>query len=58
VAGNLVPVALRDGGKVTVVPAGLSVFRIGADGKLDFARSYAVETGKQTQWWTGMVALS
>ena len=58
VAGNLVPVALREADKVTVLPADLSVFRIGSDGKLEFVRKYDVDTGKLTQWWTGMVALS
>jgi 6-phosphogluconolactonase len=58
VAGNLVPVALREAGKVTIVPADLSVFRMGSDGKLEFVRKYDVNTGKLTQWWTGMVALA
>jgi hypothetical protein len=34
------------------------VFRIGADGKLDFARKYDVETGNRQQFWSGMVTLS
>jgi 6-phosphogluconolactonase len=56
VAGSLVPVALRDGGRVTVMPAGLSVFRVNQDdGKLEFARKYDLDTGKLTQWWSGMV---
>ena len=55
VAGLLVPVALRQDGNMTILPAGLTVFRIGADGKLAFVRKYDVDTGKQTQWWTGMV---
>jgi hypothetical protein len=58
VAGNLVPVALRRDGEITVVPAGLSVFRMGNDGKLEFVRKYDVDTGKLTQWWTGMIALA
>ena len=58
VAGNLVPVALREAEKVTVLPADLSVFRIGSDGKLEFVRKYDVDTGTLTQWWTGMVAIS
>ena len=49
---------MRDGGKVSIIPAGLSVFRIGEDGKLAFVRKYDVETGKLTQWWTGMIALA
>jgi hypothetical protein len=58
VAGSLVPLVLREGGKVTVTPAGLSVFRVGQDGKLAFVRKYDIETGNLTQWWSGMIALA
>src|SRR5450755_1354230 len=36
IAGSLAPSVRREGGKVVDLPAGLSVFRMGADGKLDF----------------------
>ena len=39
------------------VPACLSLFRIGDDGRLDFVRKYDVEVGERTMWWMGMVAL-
>jgi len=58
VAGSLAPTAVREGGKVVVVPAGLSVFRVGADGKLDFVRKYDLDAGGYLQWWSGMVALA
>jgi 6-phosphogluconolactonase len=58
VAGSLAPTARREGDKVVDVPAGLSVFRMGADGKLDFARKYDIDVGPFTQWWTGMVQLA
>ena len=58
VAGSLVPVALRESGRISVLPAGLSVFRMGQDGKLDYVRRYDVETGKMTQWWSGLVTLA
>ena len=57
VAGSLVPIAVRAGGRISVLPAGLSVFRIGQDGKLAFVRKYDVDTKTLTQWWSGMVAL-
>jgi hypothetical protein len=57
VAGSLGSIAIRDGGSINILPAGISVFRIGQDGRLDFVRTYDVETGKFTQFWTGMVAL-
>jgi 6-phosphogluconolactonase len=58
VAGSLAPTAKREGGKVVDIPAGLSVFRTGADGKLDFARKYDIDVGAATQWWTGMIPLA
>jgi Lactonase, 7-bladed beta-propeller len=56
VSASLVPIAVREGGRVSVLPAGLSVFRISRDGLLDYVRRYAVETGNKTQWWSGLVA--
>jgi 6-phosphogluconolactonase (cycloisomerase 2 family) len=58
VAGSLAATAKREGGKVVDIPAGLSVFRMGADGKLDFARKYDIDVGPHTQWWTGMIPLA
>jgi 6-phosphogluconolactonase len=57
VAGSLVPIAVRQGGSISALPAGLAVFRIGEDGKLSFVRKYDLDTGKLTQWWSGMVPL-
>ena len=58
VAANQSPMAVRDGANVRTVPAGLAVFRIGDDGKLDFVRKYDVETGGgKTLFWMGIVAL-
>jgi 6-phosphogluconolactonase len=39
------------------VPAALSVFRIGDDGRLDFVRKYDVPTDGKVHYWTGMVEL-
>jgi 6-phosphogluconolactonase (cycloisomerase 2 family) len=57
VAAHNVPVLVRDGAGVKVVPACLSVFRIGADGTLEFVRKYDVETRDQIMFWMGMVPL-
>lgn len=51
------PVSVRDGDGVRIAPAGLSVFRVGADGKLAFVRKYDVEVGSRTMFWMGMVQL-
>ncbi len=56
VAANTIPMLVRDGPGVRNVPAGLAVFRVAADGKLDFVRKVDVETpGKKTQFWMGIV---
>jgi 6-phosphogluconolactonase (cycloisomerase 2 family) len=58
VAASLAPTAEREAGKVVDVPAGLSVFRVGPDGRLEFARKYDLDLGGYLQWWSGMVALA
>src|SRR5215470_8352060 len=58
VAASILPMAVRDGNTVTALPAALSVYRIGSDGRLDFVRKYDVDTGKLAQFWSGMVALA
>ena len=50
-------VNVRDGDAVKPIPAGLSVFRIGDDGKLTFARKYDIDVGDKTMFWMGMVPL-
>jgi 6-phosphogluconolactonase len=55
VAASLLPLRVRKATRVVTVAAGLSVFRVGADGRLDFVRKYDVETGGKTQFWMGIV---
>jgi 6-phosphogluconolactonase len=57
VAEHNLPVTVRDGDRLRVVAAGLSVFRIDDDGKLSFVRKYDVDVGERTMFWMGMVAL-
>jgi 6-phosphogluconolactonase len=57
VAASIAPLPVRDGSEVKTLPAALLVYRIGADGKLDLARKYPVETGERMQFWSGMVTL-
>ncbi len=58
VAGSLAPTAVRQEGKVAVIPAGMTVFKTNSDGKLDFVRKYDLDVGKFTQWWSGMIPLT
>jgi len=57
VAASIKPMMVREGGEVSTVPAGMSVFRIGGDGRLEYVRKYDVETGGKLQFWMGMVGL-
>jgi 6-phosphogluconolactonase len=57
VAQHNLPVNVRDGNDIKTLPAGLSVFRIGDDGKLTFVRKYDVDVGDKLMFWMGMVPL-
>lgn len=54
VAASIMPKPADNG---AAVAAGLSVFRIAADGRLAFVRKYDVEVGSAQQFWSGMVTL-
>jgi 6-phosphogluconolactonase (cycloisomerase 2 family) len=59
IAGNQNPLAVRDRNGIRTVPASLSVFRIGTDGKLEFARQYPVDAhpaAGRFLFWVGMAA--
>src|SRR5262252_486759 len=58
IAASQIPLPVRDGASVKVLSAGLSVYRIGADGELDFVRKYDVDVGGKNQFWSGVVALA
>jgi 6-phosphogluconolactonase len=57
VSAQIRPMLVRDGAGVKSVPANLTTFRVGDDGKLTFANAYEVDTGGLMQFWSGMVAL-
>jgi 6-phosphogluconolactonase (cycloisomerase 2 family) len=57
VASHIIGLPVKDGAGSRFVPACLSVFRIGADGRLDFARKYDVDVGNRQMFWMGMVGL-
>jgi 6-phosphogluconolactonase (cycloisomerase 2 family) len=57
VAAHIMGLPVRDNGGTRFVPACLSLFRIAASGRLDFARKYDVDVGDRTMWWMGMVTL-
>jgi 6-phosphogluconolactonase len=57
VAASIAAAPVREGDRILQIPAALSVFRIGDDGKLTFVRKYDIDTGAGRQFWTGVVTL-
>ena len=57
VAQHNLPVNVKEGDAIRLMPAGLSVFRVGDDGKLTFVRKYDVDVGGKLMFWMGMVPL-
>jgi hypothetical protein len=58
VAASVVPAKVREGFSTGTLTAGLVVYRIGEDGKLDFVRKYDVDaTNDKQQFWSGMVTI-
>ena len=57
VAASIQPLLIRERASIKTLSAGLTVFRIGEDGKLTFVRKYDVDVGTKTQFWSGMVTL-
>jgi 6-phosphogluconolactonase len=57
VSAHIRPMLVREGAGVKSVPANLTTFWVGADGKLTFANAYEVDTGDLMQFWSGMVPL-
>ncbi len=55
VVAHIMGLKVRDGDALRDVPARLSLFRVDADDKLNFARAYDSDIGKHTMWWMGMV---
>ncbi|HEV2300184.1 MAG TPA: beta-propeller fold lactonase family protein [Stellaceae bacterium] len=56
VAAHIMGLPVREGGNLRMVPANLALFRIGPEGRLDFVRTYDIETGERSLFWMGMVA--
>jgi 6-phosphogluconolactonase len=55
VTASVWPMPMRDG---TTLPAAISMFRIGGDGRLAFVRKYDIDaTAQKQQFWAGMVVL-
>lgn len=58
IAASTTPMPVQTDGRITTVSAGLSVYRIGPDGKLDFVRKYDVDTSAGVQFWCGLLTMA
>ncbi len=47
----------RDAFGISTVPANISTFKVGDDGKLTFTNNYEVDTRQGMQFWSGMVSV-
>jgi len=57
VVGNQTAVFDGSGPNAKRIPSSLAVFRVGNDGKLEFARKYDVSSGRDSLFWMGIVPL-
>jgi 6-phosphogluconolactonase len=58
IAASQMPMLVREGDKVSNVSAGLSIYRIGDDGRLTFLRKQDMDTSKGTQFWCGFLTMT
>jgi 6-phosphogluconolactonase (cycloisomerase 2 family) len=59
VTASVWPMPVRDGAEIKTLSAGITVFRIGGDGKLEFVRKYDVDaTMQKQQFWAGLITLA
>jgi 6-phosphogluconolactonase (cycloisomerase 2 family) len=58
VAASTTPMQVDGNGSVRTVSAGLSIYRIGQDGRLAFARKHDVDTSAGAQFWCGLLTMS
>jgi 6-phosphogluconolactonase (cycloisomerase 2 family) len=58
VAASIQPIDVLEADEVRTVPAALTLFRVGDDGRLDFVRRYDVGPSDKTHYWMGIVGLA
>jgi hypothetical protein len=57
VAASTTPMSVEENGNIHSVSAGLSIYRIGADGRLAFLRKHDVDTAHGIQFWCGLLTM-
>ena len=55
IAASITPMQVEVQGVVSTIGAGLSVYRVGDDGKLTFVHKHNVDTAAGTQFWCGFL---
>jgi 6-phosphogluconolactonase (cycloisomerase 2 family) len=58
IAASTTPMQVEQQGIFSIVSAGLSVYRVGADGKLTMAHKYDVDTSGGLQFWAGTLTMA
>jgi 6-phosphogluconolactonase (cycloisomerase 2 family) len=58
IAASATSLLVQDGDKISPVSAGLSLYRIGADGMLSFVSKTDVDTSGGTQFWCGLLTIA
>ena len=51
------PVVVQEGNATRTVSASLDVFRMGADGRLEYIRKYDIDVGNASLYWSGLLQL-
>lgn len=57
VVTDVEPKLSRDAFGLSTIPANISSFKVGSDGKLAFTNNYEIDTAGQLQFWSGMVSV-
>jgi 6-phosphogluconolactonase len=57
VVANMMRLWVREEGSLTAVSPNLAIFKVRADGRLDFVRTYDVQSGDRNLFWMGMSSL-
>ena len=58
IAASTTPMQVEEQGVFSTVSAGLTVYRIGADGKLSTGHKYEVDTSSGIQFWSGQLTMA
>jgi 6-phosphogluconolactonase (cycloisomerase 2 family) len=57
VVTDVEPKLVRDRMGLSTIPANISAFKVGADGRLTFTNNYEIDTAGKLQFWSGMVGV-